>query len=286
MKVYNYTRSGAYCYKRIISELEKYAPPGITFVDTPEKADMAILHVNGRFNQFTRMAKQFNKYIVMQYCLRSTRNPRTETWKELWDNSQFVFSYYDLDYEIAQDGNTWKIQNFLHSPLGADDTVFNMDNRKENEFVILTCGNEHYLKTESILDVVQAASRAGKRMYHLGTDMSLDADVTYGKEISDKELANVYKSCRFVSGLRHVEGFEMPAVEGIFCGARPILFDTRNYRQWYEPWAIFIPEKKNVVHELIKLFEGNILPIKQQERQEAVYRFNWKDIATNFWKRV
>lgn len=287
MKVYNYTRSSAYCYKRIIEMLGRYAPDNVEFVDNPDSADMAILHVNGRFHQFSRMAEKVGKYVVMQYCLRSTRNPKTETWKDLWDNSHLVFSYYDLPYEIMKDSNDWKINNFMHSPLGADESIFHMDNRPpESNFAILTCGDEHYLKTESILDIIQAASRAGLRTYHLGVDMSLGKHVTCGRGISDEELSKVYRSCRFVSGLRHVEGFEMPAVEGIFCGARPILFDTRNYRQWYESWAEFIPEDKNVVYSLLKLFDSAPRPITKEECQEAVYRFNWKDIATNFWKRI
>ncbi len=287
MKIYNYTRSNAYCYKRIIAELQKYAPSGVEFVDNPDCADMAILHVNGRFHQFTRMAERFNKYIVMQYCLRSTRNPKTDMWKDLWENSHLVFSYYDLNYEIKKDCGEWSINNFMHSPLGADETIFHMDGRpKESKFTILTCGDVHYLKTESILDIIQAASRSGLRTYHLGDNMSLGDNVTCEKGISDESLSEVYRSCRFVSGLRHVEGFEMPAVEGIFCGARPILFDTKNYRQWYEPWAEFIPEDRNVVYSLTKLFDREQRPITMEERREAVYRFNWKDIVTNFWKRV
>lgn len=270
-----------------MNALEKFAPRHISFVSNVEDADLVILHANGRRNHMTRRARRSKRYVVAQYCLRSTMYPKSDDWKDLWDGAEFVWSYYDLNHEIKVDGGNWSIKNFYHSPLGADDNVFNMDMRQpHSEYVAMTSGDSQSLKGESVREVIKAAESTGNVIFHLGPNLKIDGPVEFGYGITDDRLAQIYRSCKYVSGLRKIEGFEMPAVEGLLCGARPILFDTRNYRQWYEPWAEFVPEDKNLVNNLKKLFDKETTPITEKERAEAIQRFNWKDIITNFWERI
>lgn len=111
--------------------------------------------------------------------------------------------------------------------------------------------------------------------------------VTFSKDCSDKELAPYYSTSQYVSGLRRTEGFELPAVEGLFCGARPILFDTPNYRQWYEPFGIFIYEgsRQEVIEQLINIFQGPYQPVTEEEIAVAQGRFDWQRIIGGFWER-
>lgn len=286
MKVYNYKTNNNQCYSRIIDALVKYAPPNISFTTNIEEADLAILHVNGRLKHMTKVANQVGKYIVIQYCLRSTMNPNVNDWKNLWDNAQFIWSYYDLPTEIIKDGLDWQIKNFYHAPLGADPVMFDMIPISKKHYTILTFGDIHSLKGESINDIIKAINKFKGCMYHVGDILEKNNRVIQGKNISDIDLVNIYKSCRYVSGLRKIEGFELPIVEGIFCGIRPIVFDTKNYRQWYEPWAEFILEDKYIVDSLVNIFEKEYKPISKKDRDMAVDVFNWSTIIKKFWERI
>ena len=104
MKVFNYTTDGNPCYGRIIGALKRYAPKGISFTDVIEEADLVILHANGRRKHMKRMAVRSPKYVVAQYCLRTTMEPTTDAWRDLWEGAEFVWSYLDLNEEVKKDG--------------------------------------------------------------------------------------------------------------------------------------------------------------------------------------
>jgi len=292
MIVYPYHIIGeSFCYKRIIDAFKKFSPEKITFTDNYSEADTDILHVNGRRDQFYRIAeksiKEGRKYIVAQYCLRSTQRKSTQEWKWLWENALLVWSYYDLNKMIREDGGNWQLNNFLHSPLGADENVFTMA-ETEKKFIAMTSGGLASIDNESTREVASAANILNKNVFHLGPNINLGANVTYGHNINDNEIVSAYRASEYVCGLRRIEGFELPAVEGLFCGARPILFDRDHYRKWYEPWAEFIPESHpiKVNRKLIELFKCGARPVSQQERNEAVSIFGWNNVINNFWNKI
>lgn len=280
----------SYCYHRIITALHKYAPSWVEFVEAPRQSDVSILHVNGRFHHFMSFVEDFKKhggkYVVAQYCIRSTQKRRTKTWRALWENALMVWSYYDLNGYIKEEGGDWTIPNFFHSPLGADETIFNRAGNENKDFIAMTSGNSASLECESVSNVFDAAKITGNKVFHLGPKLIEENHVFYDHGISDEILASRYRQCHFVSGLRRVEGFEMPAVEGLFSGCRPILYDRPHYSQWYKPWAILIPEDNNVTASLVKIFNDGPKPITNDEIGSAIEQFSWKNIVTEFWERL
>ena len=294
MKIYNKDISfKSPCYPKIKKALADYAPDGVSFVDNIDEADIAILHVNGRYRQFKTFAddmlKKGKKYVVAQYCLKSTRRKLARYWGGLWRNSHMVWSYYDLPRTLKSEGASWTISNFYHSPLGADENTFTLSGDEQRSRIVFACGTrEHSLDNESLSEIAEAADKSNRYMYHLGPDLNLGWRVLSETGISDQELASRYRRCAFVSGLRKVEGFEVPVVEGLFCGCRPIVFDKPHYRMWYGPWAEFIPEtsREEIVNNLTKLFSYGAKVVTQEERRAAVEKFSWKNIITGFWKKA
>ena len=273
---------------RVETALEKYKPEWVDLCDNEEDADVVILHVVGRQDQVTDhinyLKSKNKKYIIIQYALRSTMRPKTDHWIPLWEDALLVWSYYNLPLWCVEDGNGVSF-NFYHSPLGANHISPVSGNNKD--FVIATTGLSYL--TESVREGIVASQRVGRKSFHLGADIGRNKHhVTCRTGISDEELARYYSRCEFVSGLRRDEGFELPAVEGLLCGARPVLFDRGHYRQWYYGLGVFIPElpRPQVEDALVALFEKGADPVTKEEMEIAKKRFNWETIINNFYERV
>lgn len=261
---------------RVTDALIRYRPDGVAIVDDPTKADLTILHAIGRQNQLYNQAK--GKYVVIQYALKSTLTPSVRSWLRLWEGAELVWSYYDLE-QICEDEKVIPEFNFYHSPLGADSKVFKPQNTGKR-YQILTSG-QSYL-TESVRECYHASNR----IIHLGADLGRDFDCIYN--VSDEVLAHYYNLSHYVSGLRRIEGFELPAAEGALCGVKPILFDKPHYRSWYNDIGIFIPEgnREQTINNLKLLFEGTPSRLTDYQIEIAKNRFNWQTIITEFWRRL
>jgi acetyltransferase-like isoleucine patch superfamily enzyme len=137
--------------------------------------------------------------------------------------------------------------------------------------------------------VAAAVERVGGRMIHLGPNLYLGDHVESYTDIDDIYLAALYRQCRFVSGLRRGEGFELPAAEGLLCGCRPILYDQPHYRLWYDKWGRFIPEESQEVVEsaLVRIFKDSLDPtVTESEIRQASERFHWESVTSRFWERI
>lgn len=274
---------------RIANELKQYVPAGVECVSRIEDADLVVLHIIGRHGQNVEKARacldRGQRYVVNQYCLRSTQKPSTDDWRWLWDHAALVWSYYNLNGCIREDRGAGILPNFYHSPLGADASVFRPDTQTTNRYVIGTTGFGWL--TESIREAGHATQSVGKQMFHLGPELNRGRHITCAVGMSDAELARWYSQCQYVSGLRRVEGFELPCAEGILCGARPIMFDRYHYRQWFEEFGVFVPEttRGEVIDHLVEIFTQPAVPISDDERQLAIERFNWQTIVSEYWRR-
>ncbi len=272
----------SFSLQRVATQLEKYKPDDVEIVTNPKKADLVILHVIGRQDRMLDQASKCADYAVIQYAVRSTLRPETGGWMPLWNAARLVWSYYDLELLCNEDGVNHSHVNFYHSPLGVD-AVFSQ-NTEEKKYLVMTTG-QSYL-TEGVRECIVAAQ--GQPVAHLGHQLRKKY-VTCKTGLTDEELAQYYSECLYVSGLRRVEGFELPAAEGLLCGARPILFDRPHYRQWFEDFGIFIPEapREEVVSSLKYIFDHKVgLPVTKQEQDKARELFNWETIIKGFWERV
>lgn len=278
---------------RIANELKRHAPSGVSFVSHPDHADLVVLHIIGRFEQNLAMAQRCldrgQRYVVNQYCLRSTQKPSTHTWRILWDTASLVWSYYNLNAWIREDRGDGFLTNFYHSPLGADATAFTPSAQSQpRRFVAGTTGFDWL--TEGIREVGLASAAVQREMFHLGPDLNRGDQtkhITCRVGMSDEELSTWYNQCEYVAGLRRIEGFELPCAEGILCGARPLMFDTPHYRQWFQEFGVFVPEtsRAEVVERLIHIFQEPVAPIGRDEYEFAKRRFDWGTIVHEYWRR-
>jgi glycosyltransferase involved in cell wall biosynthesis len=106
--------------------------------------------------------------------------------------------------------------------------------------------------------------------------------------LRDIELAEFWSQCSFVAGLRRIEGFELPALEGLMCGARPIMFDAPHYRRWFGEHAEYVPEvgAEELVDHLTHVMERPVRVVSAAERVEVLRKFNWKDLCERFWEAL
>ena len=317
MKVYLTPPQPSRGLQRIADALTRYAPQSVTITPFHDEADLVVIYAIGRREridgQCYHLFKQGKKYAIIQVCLRSTMNPRVDDWLQtpdpklyggegsyqgIWLNCHVIWSYYDLNQACVDDGwsleydgdSMWSSRQYLHAPLGVDSAVFTADHglpyrRRRGEYVIFTSGLSRL--SESVRECHLAAEIVGRGAFHLGPQVRLQPKSICGQGFTDEQVAMIFTGCEFVSGLRRKEGFELPAAEGLLCGARPIVFDTPDYRWNYKEWAEYIHEgtRQEVVDQLVQLFKQGARPVTEQEREEAAAWFNWERVCGEFWSR-
>lgn len=273
---------------RIADALAKYAPPVVEIVPEKADADLAVLYAIG-FPEIAEWMDEADangqRAVIAQLCLRTSQRASTADWLPLWKRAALVFSYYDLPTLTEEDGEAWRGVNFLHSPLGVDGDVFKPSGRAK-DFVIGTSG--YVAETEGVKECAEAARTVGRRMFHLGPDLHVGDNVKAREGLTDAQLAEYWSRCSYVAGLRRTEGFELPAVEAIACGSRPVMFDRPHYRKWFNGHADFIPEgsEREVTAALVDLFRSEPRPVGDEERQAVLWKFSWESIVSSFWTRV
>lgn len=286
MKVYIERIADSRGIERVYQALKKYHPESVGFVDTEKEADLCILHVIGRLyatmSRVDKLKKWGKRVALIQYSMRRTLRPSTVDWKPLWKQVDLVWSYYNLDDLCAEDSVDTDF-NFYYAPLGVEADIFKKVDR-EKKYVIATSGLSYL--TECVRECHWAANRVKGKVFHVGPNLKVP-DIEYSDGMSDEELAVKYSECQFVSGLRRVEGFEFPVLEGLLCGARPICFNKPHYVSWFKDYAEFIeesPERTNIMDSLTELFKKGARPVTDEEIENVKKYFNWVTILEGFWK--
>lgn len=263
---------------RVSKALRRYVPRDVCVVDASQEADLHVLHVIG---SYPKTAIRSREYAVIQYCWKTAGE---HDWPAFWNAARLTWSYYSLPLD----------QRFYHAPLGVDGGVFR-PNSSVRDVDVVTSGYVAGRGAEAIEEVAEAARWCRRQVLHVGPrdiqGMSSRSEDTWrnAQDITDEELARLYGSAWWVSGLRYVEGFELPAIEGAACGARPIVFDREDMRQWYDGLAEFVPELEDsheVVDALIDVLSGSPRHVTATEREALLKRFSWEIIAEGFWSRL
>lgn len=261
---------------RVITNLSRYLPAGWEVAGDEDSSDMNIIHVVGRHDHIARRCQRTlergGQYAIIQYVLQSCRNPNPADWQEIWKGARAVWSYYALPTD-----------NLYHAPLAADPTIFyKMDLSKR--YMVGSSGNNFL--NECIGEVHLATWQAGGRACHVGESFDHNPIVDYFTGVPDDDLRKIYNHCDRFATLRRKDGFEMPAIESMLCGVRPVLFDTPNYRQWYDGLADFIPEAGvgEVVGRLKHLFKQAPRPMTEAEIGEVKHRFDWQRSVEGFYQ--
>lgn len=282
--------------QRVSHAIVSHAPAHVKWVTSAAEADFVIHHVVGVSNFSDTpldhlIAEQNKPHAIVQYCLRTTEDPTPKFWGSLWAQARVVWSYYDLRAWLRefpeQDELNPGWSGFYYAPLGVDASTFRPDPIGLKLFEIGTSG--FVAETEGVRECYDAAVRARRRaMLHLGPDLRLGPGVAYAHGVTDTQLARLWSECLRVAGLRRVEGFELPAAEGLLCGARPVVFDAPHYRQWFGEHADYVAEgpENQVTADLIGLFSNGVRLVSEDERRHVAEIFNWSRIAAGFWERV
>lgn len=296
--------------QRVASAIEQYAPrERVTFTEVvgstriPADAELVIHHVIGVQNFHPEAtidqliaAHPHVRHVVIQYCLRTTENPDPVWWNDnVWAKCDVVWSYYDLGRLLNEASTYAKYYDpgvnpaFYEAPLGVDPVFHGSPWDRPKHPIFLCCTSGHIPETEGVLEVVEAAARVGGRVLHLGPrSLLLGPHVSYAEGISDQELAALYKSCKFVAGLRRVEGFELPAAEGLCSGAIPICFDQPHYRRWFGDAALYVPETEpdHVRESIEQIFRYGQRRLDPVDVTLAQRKFSWPRVVEEFWKRI
>lgn len=266
---------------RVADALRESAPDGVRIVDDPLQSDIEILHaIDDR-----PLRRGIRDYAVIQYCRYTSQT--SSNWENLWGNARAVWSYYDLEVPSTT--------RFYHAPLGVDSNVFKLPARfRPRSTGVVSSGYVSGSLAEAIEEVADAARRCKLSVFHLGPHhvegMKDRKERTWraASGITDEKLAGLYQDARWVSGLRHVEGFELPVLEGLACGARPIVFDRPDMRKWYDGHAVFVPECSGeyLVRCLVDVMSKSPDPVTVEERAEILVEFDWSFITTGFWETM
>jgi hypothetical protein len=270
---------------RVAKALKDHAPSGVVITKKPEQADIQFLHV---IAPDSLGALKAPRYAIIQYCL-NTAAGQLEFWQKPWSDSELVWSYYNLVPHITSSSHV----EFLHLPLGIDE---NFTRRRMMSIVrdigVMTSGYVAGPGAEAIEEVAIAASLAGMTTLHIGPhpqNMGIPPrgwSFEYG--VTDTNLANYYSRSYWVSGLRHIEGFELPVIEGLSCGARPIVFDRPETRKWFRDHAIFVKEQSGngLIADLLDIFRMPPQPVYFEEQLDVREKFSWANIAPQVWNAV
>ena len=275
---------------RIANALRRHAPASVTFVDDHREADLVVLYVIGWDQvQWVRENLDLSRqhFAVVQCCLRTAGQPVLTEWAKFWKRASAVWSYYSRMTEIADQNAI----NFLYAPLGVDEVFFSEQLYRHERSGVVTTGHLSHPAAEAIEEVWAAALKLDMEVFHLGTkhvsgvDVSKYPNVNLFAYMSDKMMVDIMSRAQWSCALRHCEGFELPAAEGLACGLRPVLFAQTDLHRFYGPHAVYVSEcdGQELVDKLTGILAAVPIPVSDREREEVRRLFDWKLVAETFW---
>lgn len=205
--------------------------------------------------------------IISMHCFLTANGPM-EQWYEAWSKAAMIFSYLKLP-----------IDNYLRIPLGYDPNLFNMVNRNPHpKYDILVTG---YVDEHEDGEVIKRLCNHFPNVLHIGKNFRLRCSGYHHAEgLSDTQMVAAYKNSKFVAGMRMIEGFELPIIEGAACGAKPITLDLECYRHWFEGIACFVDpdhldEDLSLINDMNWYTDMNL-----------VKKFTWDNAMKPFWDEM
>lgn len=274
--------------ERIARALTRYAPDSVDLVKSRADADLEILYVINadaiEHCAALRALSASKRYAIVQCCI-ATAGGESEDWLDLWEQSALTWSYYKLDVPRPL---------FYHAPLGVDDIFRTTPPLRDPRIPrVITTGHVSGRGAEEIAAVWRAAQLAGIPAVHVGptsvvgaTDPDLTRGVQFIGTLSDEALRNLYWSSEYVAALRYVEGFELPAAEGLCCGANAIMFDQPAMRTWYGTLSgvrTVSEHDRDLVNTIAQKFRRGPKLVYTDAARAA---FDWAPIAGGFWERL
>lgn len=274
MKIYEYRHPNwGIVFSKISRYIRQYAPSDVVWVDSIDESDLQIIHIVG-LGEVEIAQKSPNK-IIWQHCYKTAGD---YPWDNLWMDSLMAVSFHN--FRNYSD----KAFNFLHLPLGYDETMFYpetpFDKRSNAVFV-----TGHLAKDETIDIILDACKKAGYLMLHTGENFKFDSVYyQYIEYLPEDAYATMLRNVpKYVFGLRQIEGFEVAALEGIASGAMGVVPTLPTY-DWYNGIAIRIDlESSNLSENIYNILKNSY---KINVNKEILEQYTWSNIMTKFWNEV
>lgn len=198
-------------------------------------------------------------------------------------------------------------------PLGVDGEHFRPRTREETEAVLngLGVAAPYLLATGSLhprrgVDTALAAFEellrgwpelrlvlVGKQEQRWGQVANrLAGRVVLTGYLPDGQLPPLMSGALAVLSLSRGEGFDLPLLEGLACGAPVVASDIAVHREHFAPWARFVPvdDAPAVAGAVEALLREPPSPAEREEQALAVRsRFRWEDSARahlDVWRRA
>lgn len=276
MKLFEYINpKWGKAFKRISDAFHKYSPSWIEWVQREEDCNVLLVHVVG--GEEAIILEKVIPKIIIQHCYFSAEYERYD-WPKYWEQAILTVSFHNLpEY-------TERKFSFYGMPWGAEVEQFFRIPSIEKDISIFSTG--HVAETECIDKVFEACKTLKTIMFHTGHNFNWNTQYYKHLEYIDNVPFNyLLNRCKYVSALRLVEGFELTAIEGLFCEARPIIPNESTYN-WYRNYAYTIDTSKDIVEQLMVILNTSPKPILEEEKKEIISTFSWKTIMEGFYKEL
>jgi len=263
-------------FYRISKAFHDYAPDWVEWVEKPEDSDVYIVHVVGR-GELPELKREVRNKVIIQQCY-FTAEANLANYPAYWKDALLTISFHNLpDY-------TDEKFNFYRMPWGADKRVFRRHNwSKIRDVKLFTTG--HVAGPESIDIVFEAIKSVGAVMLHTGKDFKWDnKHYKYVPHMPNWALVNLLNRTQYIACLRKIEGFELLGIEGLFCGARPIILDLPTY-DFYGDHAYTI-SPQDITKQLIEILSKEPLYVGKEEHEKVVQTFGWDNLIPKMFERI
>lgn len=275
-KIFEYTHpSWGVAFKRISLAFHTYAPDWVEWVEDEKDSDLNLIHVVGGGE--VPMLQLPKKKIIIQHCY-FTASPQEFDYPKYWEESLLSCSFHDLTKY------TTRKFNYHGMPWGADPAVFNLHPPSIREFIVGATG--HIAETEGIDKVYEAVAQTKSKMWHTGQNFGWDSNrYQFIPYLHDTYFAKLLNHTQYISALRFIEGFELMAIEGLMCGARPIITQDATY-DWYREHAYTVDTTKDIVPQLVDILSNSPRELSAEEHTKIISTFSWSTIMHNFYTAV
>lgn len=296
----------------IHKNLVKHCPDWAEIVVDYDLADVTVEHSIGDhwaspFIQDRELSERIrNKdFIMLWHCFscKFGEGNKNSFYNWVVDNAKMIFTPWPMDLYGFSNRD-----NIVISPWGYDEDVFyvqdakrsreggrisryrDLISEKNKKDLVLATG--YVAAYECIEELYQACIRANKSLLHLGHNFGWDRKYYYNfQDVSDDLMREFYNRCFLVSGLRRGEGFELPIIEGLACGCRPVVLNNIHYTRWFKEHAIFIKEEdfdgvRDQLYNILNNSEKMCIAPGCEERENIRKKFSWNTVAPKFWENL
>jgi hypothetical protein len=207
-----------------------------------------------------------------------TSGVSAEVWQELWKKCKLVISFHDLksyypDLEF----------NFYRTALGAEPEEFPVNLSIPRDNKVFSTG--HVAETEGLDLIYEACKKTNNIMFHTGENFHWGSNYHFIPYMSNAMFSKSLQTVQYVPGLRFIEGFELMCIEGAMTGAVPIVPNLPTY-DFYKDFGIYIDTNKNIVEQLVNIFDSEYKPLSIEQINYVRNIFSWDRICSEIYKRL